>query len=71
MKRFSTGGTYINFLTEEESGERIAAAYGKNLYRLAEIKARWDPDNVFRMNKNIAVRPRLKRRVAGSTATAA
>ncbi len=54
MKRFSTGGTYVNFLTEEETGERIAAAYGKNLSRLAEIKARWDPDNVFRTNKNIA-----------------
>jgi FAD/FMN-containing dehydrogenase len=54
MKRFSTGGTYVNFLTEEETGERIAAAYGKNLSRLTEIKARWDPDNVFRMNKNIA-----------------
>ncbi len=53
MKRFSTGGTYVNFLTEEETGERITAAYGPNLQRLAEIKARWDPDNVFRMNKNI------------------
>jgi FAD/FMN-containing dehydrogenase len=53
MKRFSTGGTYVNFLTEEETGERVAAAYGKNLARLGEIKARWDPDNVFRMNKNI------------------
>jgi FAD/FMN-containing dehydrogenase len=53
MKRFSTGGTYVNFLTEEETGERVAAAYGKNLERLAQVKARWDPDNVFRMNKNI------------------
>lgn len=53
MKRFSTGGTYVNFLTEEETDERVAAAYGNNLKRLAEIKARWDPDNVFRMNKNI------------------
>jgi len=53
MKRFSTGGTYVNFLTEEETGERVAAAYGKNLERLTEIKSRWDPDNVFRMNKNI------------------
>ncbi len=53
MKRFSTGGTYVNFLTEEETGERVAAAYGKNLKRLGEIKARWDPENVFRMNKNI------------------
>ena len=53
MKRFSTGGTYVNFLTEEETGDRVAAAYGGNLRRLAEIKARWDPDNLFRMNKNI------------------
>jgi len=54
MKRFSTGGTYVNFLTEEETGERVAAAYGKNLARLTEIKARWDPNNLFRMNKNIS-----------------
>jgi FAD/FMN-containing dehydrogenase len=53
MRRFSTGGTYVNFLTEEETGERVAAAYGKNLARLAEIKARWDPANLFRTNKNI------------------
>jgi FAD/FMN-containing dehydrogenase len=54
MKRFSTGGTYVNFLTEEETGERVAAAYGKNLARLVEIKSKWDPENLFRMNKNIA-----------------
>jgi len=53
MRRFSTGGTYVNFLTEEETGERVAAAYGKNLARLAEIKARWDPTNLFRTNKNV------------------
>jgi hypothetical protein len=57
MRRFSTGGTYVNFLTEEESTDRIAAAYGKNLARLAEIKARWDPTNLFRLNKNIAPAP--------------
>jgi hypothetical protein len=54
MRRFSTGGTYVNFLTEEETTDRIAAAYGSNLARLAEIKARWDPTNLFRLNKNIA-----------------
>ena len=54
VRRFSTGGTYVNFLTEEEVGDRVAAAYGANLKRLGEIKARWDPDNVFRVNKNIA-----------------
>jgi len=53
LKRFSTGGTYINFLNEEETGDRIQAAYGKNLDRLIEIKSKWDPENLFRMNKNI------------------
>jgi FAD/FMN-containing dehydrogenase len=54
MRRFSTGGTYVNFLTEEEPDDRVRAAYGANLGRLAEVKATWDPENLFRMNKNIA-----------------
>lgn len=53
MKSFSTGGTYINFLTEEEGPERTQAALGKGLQRLAEVKAKWDPKNVFRTNRNI------------------
>jgi len=53
MKSFSTGGTYINFLTEDEDPERIEAALGKGLQRLAEIKSKWDPQNVFRTNRNI------------------
>lgn len=53
MKSFSTGGTYINFLTEDEGPERIEAAFGKGLKRLAEVKAKWDPQNVFRTNRNI------------------
>jgi hypothetical protein len=53
MRRFSTGGTYINFLTEEEGGDRIQAAYGDNLERLAELKGKWDSANLFRQNKNI------------------
>ena len=53
VRRFSTGGTYVNFLTEEEGDERIRAAYGNNYQRLAEIKAKWDPGNLFCMNKNI------------------
>ena len=56
MRGFSTGGTYVNFLTEEESDDRIRAAYGTNFDRLAAVKSRWDPDNVFRANKNIAPR---------------
>jgi FAD/FMN-containing dehydrogenase len=53
LRRFSTGGTYVNFLTEEEGSDRIRAAYGQNYERLAAVKAQWDPTNLFRENKNI------------------
>ena len=53
LKMFSTGGTYINFLTEDEGPERIQAALGKGLQRLAKVKSKWDPQNVFRTNRNI------------------
>jgi FAD/FMN-containing dehydrogenase len=53
LRRFSTGGTYVNFLTEEEGTDRIKAAYGRHYGRLATLKARWDPTNLFRTNKNI------------------
>ncbi len=56
LRPFSTGGTYVNFLTEEETGQRIEAAYGKNYERLIDIKTKWDPANLFRMNKNIVPR---------------
>jgi FAD/FMN-containing dehydrogenase len=56
MRRFSTGGTYINFQTEDEGDDRIQAAYGRNYQRLVEIKFRWDPNNLFRTNKNISPR---------------
>jgi FAD/FMN-containing dehydrogenase len=56
MRRFSTGGTYINFLTEDEGDERTHAAYGTNYERLIEVKTKWDPTNLFRTNKNIAPR---------------
>jgi FAD/FMN-containing dehydrogenase len=53
LRQFSTGGTYINFLTEEEGDDRTRAAYRSNYPRLAQLKAIWDPDNLFRTNKNI------------------
>lgn len=53
---FSTGGVYVNFLTEDEGDDRIRASYGGNLDRLERVKAAWDPDNMFRLNKNIAPR---------------
>jgi FAD/FMN-containing dehydrogenase len=56
LKRFSTGGTYVNFLTEEEDDVRVRAAYGENHTRLVNVKTTWDPGNMFRVNKNIAPR---------------
>jgi hypothetical protein len=53
MKRFSTGGTYVNFLTADEPPERVAVALGSGLARLARVKATWDPGNVFRTNRNV------------------
>ena len=53
MKEFSTGGTYINFLTRDEGPERVKAALGKAVHRLSEVKTRWDPENMFRTNRNI------------------
>ena len=48
---YSTGGAYVNYLSE---GEDIAAAYsGPRFQRLAAIKARYDPENLFRFNQNI------------------
>jgi FAD/FMN-containing dehydrogenase len=52
-QRFSTGGNYINFLTQDETPERVEAALGGALRRLGEVKAKWDPQNVFRTNRNI------------------
>jgi FAD/FMN-containing dehydrogenase len=53
LKEFSTGGNYVNFLTEDEGADRINAALGAAVGRLAEIKRRWDPTNLFRTNRNI------------------
>jgi FAD/FMN-containing dehydrogenase len=54
MKRFSTGGTYLNFLTEDDAADRTQAALGGAIPRLEKVKAQWDPDNFFRANRNIS-----------------
>jgi len=53
IRKFSTGGAYINFMAEDEGADRISAALGKAIHRLGEVKKKWDPDNVFRTNRNI------------------
>lgn len=50
---FASGGVYSNFLTSDE-GDRVASAYGANYDRLAQVKRKYDPDNFFRVNQNIA-----------------
>ncbi len=50
---YATGGVYVNFLTEDEAA-RIGAAYGPNYERLARIKQKYDPANLFCVNQNIA-----------------
>jgi len=45
-------GVYVNFLTADES-DRVRAAYGASYDRLAQVKRRYDPDNLFRVNWNI------------------
>ena len=52
-----TVGTYLNFPGLLEEGEaQLRAAFGANYDRLVQVKTRWDPDNVFRLNHNIPPR---------------
>ena len=54
--RHEGSGVYVNFL-ENEGAERVRDAYPPTTYaRLAEIKRRYDPDNLFRFNQNIQPR---------------
>jgi FAD/FMN-containing dehydrogenase len=52
--RISSGGGYVNQLDADEGTDRTRDAYGASTWdRLTELKARWDPDNVFRLNANV------------------
>ncbi len=53
MSAVSLGGVYVNELGLDESDDRIRSAYGSNYPRLARLKAKYDPDNLFRLNANI------------------
>jgi FAD/FMN-containing dehydrogenase len=54
MQPYSTGRSYLNFPGLGEGETLVADAFGKDNYRrLQEIKRRYDPDNIFRMNQNI------------------
>ncbi len=49
---YSAPGAYVNFMMEEGSA-RVEATYGANYRRLQQIKAKYDPANLFRVNQNI------------------
>lgn len=49
-------GTFLNFTSDpaEQSDEVVPDAFGPNLERLSEVKKQYDPDNLFRLNSNVA-----------------
>jgi FAD/FMN-containing dehydrogenase len=56
MQPYSTSGVYVNYLGGEadEGMDRIKAAYGPEKYRrLVDLKNKYDPTNLFRLNQNI------------------
>lgn len=48
----SAEADHVNFMTEENE-DPVRATWGDNYNRLAAVKARWDPGNLFHMNQNI------------------
>ena len=52
-RHYSTGGNYVNFQLAEDDSTRTADAYRSNYQRLQRAKATYDPDNLFRVNRNI------------------
>ena len=55
MQQWSHGGLYLNFAgLGEDKDSLVRSAYGANYDRLVELKSRYDPTNLFRMNLNIA-----------------
>jgi FAD/FMN-containing dehydrogenase len=53
MQPFKGSSRYMNYLGEDEVGDEVVAAYGPNYRRLQQLKAKYDPENFFRLNQNI------------------
>ena len=59
MQPFMASARYVNYLGDDEPQDAVSAAYGPNYPRLRQVKAKYDPENFFRMNQNI--RPMAER----------
>jgi FAD/FMN-containing dehydrogenase len=53
VRPFCTGGNYVNFQAADDDADRTVAAYGANFSRLQQVKAAYDPHNLFRVNRNV------------------
>jgi FAD/FMN-containing dehydrogenase len=53
MRPYGTGGTYGNFLNEDDGASRVRESYLGNYERLSRLKRRYDPHNLFRINLNV------------------
>jgi hypothetical protein len=53
VHKFNPGGAYVNFMMDDEGEARVQASYGDNFARLAAVKKKYDPANLFRVNQNI------------------
>ena len=57
MHPFDMAGAYPNFMMDDEGEARVRAAFGDNYERLAVLKKKYDPANLFRVNQNIRPAP--------------
>jgi FAD/FMN-containing dehydrogenase len=53
LRPFSTGGNYVNFQTIDDDVDRIEDSYRGNYERLRRVKGEYDPENLFRVNRNL------------------
>jgi hypothetical protein len=53
VHKFNQGGGYVNFMMDDEGDARLKASYGDNYARLAAVKGKFDPSNLFHVNQNI------------------